>query len=292
MAAASRSAAIGPSCYPARRKRFTTVAYLYLVFPAAAFRPVRALPAATARGRPWFVPADPAASLADGGSLVPTLPGSWYTDPGRVRPRAAGGLRPAVTVCRPVGRHPRRGSVPRGPGQLGERADRPAVRRRAARVPERGPSPRGPAVPGGRGTGVTLPALPYHAWSYELSGRLAAAPNRRLGGGRVGLGGAVRPGEPAGLRRLRADPAVDELTRLRRRRRAGAERASHCRVPPLGPGGGRGLTRAGPGLTRAGPGAGPGAAVTSQAGPRPVAARWRERRRPPTWSPPCRPASR
>ena len=47
------------------------------------------------------------------------------------------------------------------------------------------------------------------------------------------VGGAVPPGQPAGLRRLRALPAGDGLPRLRRRRGAGAQRAPHRRVPRL-----------------------------------------------------------
>ena len=57
------------------------------------------------------------------------------------------------------------------------------------------------------------------------------------------VGRAVPPGQPAGLRRLRAVPAGHELTGLPRRRRPGAQRAPHRRVPPLGarPGGRRRL---------------------------------------------------
>ena len=42
-----------------------------------------------------------------------------------------------------------------------------------------------------------------------------------------GLRGAVPPGQPAGLRGVRALPAGDELPDVRRRRRAGAQRAPH-----------------------------------------------------------------
>ena len=58
------------------------------------------------------------------------------------------------------------------------------------------------------------------------------------------LGGAVPPGQPAGLRRLRALPAGDELARLPRRRGPGAERAPHRRVPRLGAPDDRPLTEA------------------------------------------------
>ena len=51
--------------------------------------------------------------------------------------------------------------------------------------------------------------------------------------GRQPLGGAVPPGQPAGLRRLRALPARHELTRVPRRRGAGTQRAPHRRVPRL-----------------------------------------------------------
>ena len=51
--------------------------------------------------------------------------------------------------------------------------------------------------------------------------------------GRQPLGGAVPPGQPAGLRRLRALPAHHELTRVPRRRSAGTRRTSHRRVPRL-----------------------------------------------------------
>ena len=58
-----------------------------------------------------------------------------------------------------------------------------------------------------------------------------------LGGGlrqgRQPLGGAVPPGQPAGLRRLRALPAHHELARVPRRRSAGTRRTSHRRVPRL-----------------------------------------------------------
>ena len=47
------------------------------------------------------------------------------------------------------------------------------------------------------------------------------------------VGGAVRPGEPAGLRRLRAHPAVDVVAGVRRRRGAGAQRAPHRRLPRM-----------------------------------------------------------
>ena len=46
---------------------------------------------------------------------------------------------------------------------------------------------------------------------------------------------AVPPGQPAGLRRLRALPGGHGLPRLRARRRARPERAPHRRVPRLGP---------------------------------------------------------
>ena len=49
------------------------------------------------------------------------------------------------------------------------------------------------------------------------------------------LGRAVRPGQPAGLRRLRADAAVHVIARLPRRRRPRAQRAPHLRLPLLAP---------------------------------------------------------
>nr|BFE72722.1 hypothetical protein GCM10020092_060230 [Actinoplanes digitatis] len=56
------------------------------------------------------------------------------------------------------------------------------------------------------------------------------------GGGRTGprpdqFGRAVRPGQPPGLRGLRALPAGDVVPRVRRRRRAGAQRAPHRHLP-------------------------------------------------------------
>ena len=50
------------------------------------------------------------------------------------------------------------------------------------------------------------------------------------------LGRALRPGEPAGLRRVRAVPAGDEFAAVSRRGRAGAERAPHRRLSRLAAG--------------------------------------------------------
>jgi hypothetical protein len=63
---------------------------------------------------------------------------------------------------------------------------------------------------------------------------------RRVGQGRLPLGGAVPPGERPGLRRLRAVPAGDVLPRVRQRRRPGAQSEHHIgELPRLGHGSGR-----------------------------------------------------
>ena len=76
--------------------------------------------------------------------------------------------------------------------------------------------------------------FPMAAGPHHRRMRLAVpAPRGRVRQGRQPLGRAVPPGQPAGLRGMRALPAGDELTRLPRRRRAGAQRAPHRRVPRL-----------------------------------------------------------
>jgi Rieske 2Fe-2S family protein len=111
------------------------------------------------------------------GSLIPTLPGSWYTDPG-VFAREQRAIFEAHWLCAA-----RSGDIP-GPGQFavvqagsesvlivrqsdgGLSAFLNVCRHRGARlcVEESGQATR-------------YLRCPYHAWSYELSGRLAAAPN-------------------------------------------------------------------------------------------------------------------
>jgi glycine betaine catabolism A len=133
-----------------------------------------ASPAVLSPGSP-----DPAASPgpAAGGSLVPTLPGSWYTDPG-VFAREQEAIFERQWLCAA-----RSADIP-GPGQFtvaqadsesilivrqrdgGLRAFLNVCRHRGARVCL-------------EASGQTTRYLrcPYHAWSYELDGRLAAAPN-------------------------------------------------------------------------------------------------------------------
>ena len=111
------------------------------------------------------------------------------------------------------------------------------------RQPGARPRDRAPDVPAGRG--------PHHR-------RMRLAVPARGGGlrqGRQPLGGAVPPGQSAGLRRMRALPAGDELTRLPRRRGAGAQRASHRRVPRLAAGEADEMTAPAP-VSRGGPSGG------------------------------------
>jgi Rieske 2Fe-2S family protein len=111
------------------------------------------------------------------GSLIPTLPGSWYTDPG-VYAREQRAIFATHWLCAA-----RSGDIP-APGQFevvqagsesvlivrqpdgGLRAFLNVCRHRGARLclEESGQATR-------------YLRCPYHAWSYELGGRLAAAPN-------------------------------------------------------------------------------------------------------------------
>src|SRR3954447_16449130 len=76
------------------------------------------------------------------------------------------------------------------------------------------------------------PHVPGRGRSDDRGVRLAVLARRgRVGQGRDAVGGAVPPGQRAGLRRLRADPAGDVLPRLRPRRRARALRTPHRRLP-------------------------------------------------------------
>ncbi|HEX3715125.1 MAG TPA: aromatic ring-hydroxylating dioxygenase subunit alpha [Trebonia sp.] len=126
-----------------------------------------------------FVQVPTAGSPAEvpGGSLVPTLPGSWYTDPG-VFAREQRAIFDTHWLC-----VARSGDIP-APGQFlvvqaGSesvlvvrqqdgtlRAFLNVCRHRGARLclDESGQASR-------------YLRCPYHAWSYELGGRLAAAPN-------------------------------------------------------------------------------------------------------------------
>jgi glycine betaine catabolism A len=126
-----------------------------------------------------FVQVSSAGSPAEGpgGSLVPTLPGSWYTDPA-VFAREQRAIFDTRWLC-----VARSGDIP-APGQfLAVQAGSESVlvvrqqdgtlraflnvcRHRGARLclEEAGQASR-------------YLRCPYHAWSYELGGRLAAAPN-------------------------------------------------------------------------------------------------------------------
>ena len=117
------------------------------------------------------------AEVPGGGSLVPTLPGRWYTDPA-VFAREQQAIFDAGWLC-----VARSADIP-APGQFlavragsesvlvvrqaddGLRAFLNVCRHRGARL----------CLDAGGQAGRYL-RCPYHAWSYELSGRLAAAPS-------------------------------------------------------------------------------------------------------------------
>ncbi|CAM5493417.1 hypothetical protein SRIMM317S_05489 [Streptomyces rimosus subsp. rimosus] len=106
-----------------------------------------------------------------------------------------------------------------------------------AGLPQPGARPRhrAPDVPAGRGP---------HGGGVRLAVRPRGG---GLGGRPVAVGGALPPGQHAGLRGLRADPARDGLAGLPGRRGARPERAPHRRLPPVGHSaavGGSGCSRA------------------------------------------------
>jgi len=69
------------------------------------------------------------------------------------------------------------GRLPDGASGPGERAGDPVFRRRRARLPQRLPAPGRPAVRRRAGLGQAHFRCMYHAWSYDLDGKLVAAPN-------------------------------------------------------------------------------------------------------------------
>jgi phenylpropionate dioxygenase-like ring-hydroxylating dioxygenase large terminal subunit len=105
-----------------------------------------------------------------------------------------------------------------GPPLLRDHRQAPGVRQ-----PRAGPRDLPPDVPDG-----TRP----HGRRVRLAVPAARRGERQ---GRGPFGGTVPPSQPAGLRRLRADPAGDELQGVRQGRRPGAQRAPHRRVPHLAP---------------------------------------------------------
>ena len=133
-----------------------------------------ATPAASAGAPPAL--AGPSGPVA-GGSLIPTLPGSWYTDPG-VFSREQQAIFGRQWLCAARG-----GDMP-APGQFqvvtaGSESVL-VVRQRDGRLQAF------LNVCRHRGARLCLEEsgqvgrylrCPYHAWSYELGGRLAAAPN-------------------------------------------------------------------------------------------------------------------
>ncbi len=104
----------------------------------------------------------------------------------------------------------------RGAGPALLRGDHPA-----AGLPQPGARPRHPA-----------PDVPAGGRPHHRRVRLALPARRRSGReGSRQVGRAVPPGQPAGLRGVRAVPAGDELAHLRSGWRAGPDRAPHRRVP-------------------------------------------------------------
>ncbi|HEX4833164.1 MAG TPA: Rieske (2Fe-2S) protein, partial [Trebonia sp.] len=112
-----------------------------------------------------------------GGSLLPTLPGAWYADPAvfaREQEAVFGGRWLCVAWAADIARPGQFQVVSAGGESVlvvrqrdgGLRAFLNVCRHRGARVC---------AEESGQVT--TYLRCPYHAWSYDLDGRLAAAPN-------------------------------------------------------------------------------------------------------------------
>ena len=115
-------------------------------------------------------------SLPD--SLIATLPGSSYTDPGGLRPGAGAHLRDDVVLRRALLR-PGRSPAPSAPSRWAARASwSPAPGTTAIRAFFNVCRHRGARLCTEE-TGEVKRAFqcPYHAWTYDLDGKLVAAPN-------------------------------------------------------------------------------------------------------------------
>ena len=112
------------------------------------------------------------------GSLISTLPGSYYTDPTDLRDGTGQGVRVDVVLrgSRRRSRQARR--LQDGSGRQGKRAAHPFAQRRGAGLLQRLPPPRREVcAPKTAVKSSGRSNAPYHAWTYDLDGKLIAAPN-------------------------------------------------------------------------------------------------------------------
>ena len=190
-----------------------------------------------------------ATGTSTGSSLIPTLPGSAYTDPAVFVAEQERIFEPAWACVALAADLDKPGRVPEGAGRAGERAARPRPRRRRAGLPQRLPPPRRAAVHRGVRRAAAQPAVPLprldlrphrqahrraqpdvHARRRPRRVRPAQGARHRVARLRLGV-----PGRPAavlrrrGARRGHRAPGHPGRDRRLRRGGAGAGPAHHLR---------------------------------------------------------------